>query len=81
VWNVWWWTMYEHDFQLKKLLLVRDHALLHGKQLAWIDLRPKTNNPGAYLDGSAVHSRPVQPVNEHAVGVDASTQSILDRDN
>jgi len=47
-------SMYEHDFQLQKLMLVREHAAEKGKRLAWIDLRPKTNNPGGYVDGDGL---------------------------
>jgi len=74
-------SMYEHDFQLKKLLLVREHAANNGKKLSWIDLRPKTNNPGAYKDGIALQSAPREPVARPVRNVDSSTQSILDRDN
>jgi len=74
-------SMYEHDDQLKKLLQVREHAANNGKKLAWIDLRPKTNNPGGYQDGGMVSNEPseeeAQPINT----LDPSTQSILERDN
>ncbi len=74
-------SMYEHDFQLNKLLKVREHAQLNGKVLAWIDLRPKTNNPGGYIGGGSIQNEPskseAQPINN----LDSSTQSILDRDN
>lgn len=74
-------SMYEHDTQLKKLLLVREHAANNGKQLAWIDLRPKTNNPGGYHDGGAIQHQTrevdIEPINS----LDPSTRSILDRDN
>ena len=74
-------SMYEHDYQLKKLLLVREHASNNGKKLSWIDLRPKTNNPGAYQDGIAIQSASRAAVTQPTHNLDPSTQSILDRDN
>ncbi len=47
-------SMYDHEVQLNKYILARNHALNHGEELAWIDLRPKTNNPCRYKSGGAV---------------------------
>ncbi len=77
-------SMYQHDFQLRKLLLIREHAKTNGKIVKWIDLRPKTNNPGEYVDGGAVENSGFSAPEESAAiysEVDESTQSILDRDN
>ncbi len=78
-------SMYDHDIQLNKYVLARDHAISHGEELAWIDLRPKTNNPCRYKSGGAVeihrpHERR-QIEQRSQGGLDSTTRSILGRDN
>lgn len=40
--------MYDHDRQIKDLIDIRGHARLLGKQIEWLDMRPKKNIPGKY---------------------------------
>lgn len=74
-------SMYEHDFQLKKFLLLRDHAASQGKKIDWVDLRPKTNNPGQYIiaDGPVRNQRQAAPAVVPDHGMDSSTRGILER--
>lgn len=78
-------SMYDHDIQLEKFVMARDHALDNGEELAWIDLRPRTNNPCRYKSGGAVEierSYEVEQVEQQGdSGLDSTTRSILDRDS
>ena len=40
--------MYDHGRQLRDLIDIRQHASLLGKEIYWLDLRPKRNIPGQY---------------------------------
>ncbi len=71
--------MHDHDRQLHQLILARDHAAKNNKELAWIDLRPKTNIPAHYKGGGAVVPYEFTPKNEIDDGLDPSTRSILNQ--
>lgn len=71
--------MHDHDRQLHQLILAREHAAKNGKELAWIDLRPKTNIPVHYRGGGAVMPHDYTPKNEINDGLDPSTRSILNQ--
>jgi hypothetical protein len=69
--------MHDHGRQLHQLVLAREHALKNNKELAWIDLRPKTNIPAHYKGGGGVTPYSYTPKNEADDGLDPSTRSIL----
>lgn len=71
--------MHDHDRQLYQLILAREHAARNGKELAWIDLRPKMNIPVHYKGGGAVLPESYTPKNEADDGLDPSTRSILNQ--
>ena len=71
--------MHDHGRQLYQLVLAREHAANHQKELAWIDLRPKMNIPAQYKGGGAVIPQIYTPKSEVSDGLDPSTRSILNQ--
>ena len=71
--------MHDHDRQLHQLTLAKEHAAKNNKQLAWIDLRPKTNIPAQYKGGGAVVPHDYTPKSEADDGLEPSTRSILNQ--
>ncbi|MGJ8656103.1 MAG: cell division protein FtsQ/DivIB [Akkermansiaceae bacterium] len=71
--------MHDHDRQLHQLILAREHAVQNQKELAWIDLRPKTNIPAHYKGGGAVLPHDYTPKSVEDDGLDPSTRSILNQ--
>ena len=71
--------MHDHGRQLSQLILAREHAANHHKELAWIDLRPMKNVPARYKGGGAVMQHSYTPKSEANDGLDPSTRSILNQ--
>ncbi len=71
--------MHDHERQLQQLIWARDHAKLNGKELEWIDLRPKKNIPARYKGGTEVLPHKYTPKNVRDDGLDSSTRSILNQ--
>ncbi len=75
-------SMHMHEDQLDRFIKARHHAAKVGEELAWIDLRPRVNNPFQYKSGNTRPARKqVSQIQEQQQGLDSTTRSILNRDN